>query len=129
MSAISKRPYFLRALFDWIVDSEMTPHILVAVDGPEVHVPEQHVRDGKIVLNISPAAVRNLALGDELVSFDGRFSGAPFGVEMPVSKVEAIYAKETGEGMVFEPEPQQSAEEQAPAKPGEDGASHLKVVK
>lgn len=139
MSAKSKRPYLLRALFDWIVDSGLTPYILVAADNPEARVPEQHVRDGKIVLNISPNAVRNLALADELVSFDGRFSGAPFWVEVPVAHVEAIYAKETGEGMMFEPDPKGSEDElkaepgaEAESKPksgASDEASHLKVVK
>ena len=102
MAAKSKRPYLLRALFDWIVDSGLTPYILVATQAPEVHVPTQHVRDGKIVLNVSPNAVRNLTITDEMVSFDGRFSGAPFWVEAPVSQVQAIYAKETGEGMMFD---------------------------
>jgi stringent starvation protein B len=115
MAAKSKRPYLLRALFDWIVDSGLTPYLLVAADAPEVHVPGQHVRDGKIVLNISPNAVRNLTMTDDMVSFDGRFSGAPFWVEAPVSQVEAIYAKETGEGMMFDAD--REAAELAPQDP------------
>ena len=122
MAAKSKRPYLLRALFDWIVDSGLTPYILVVAESPEVRVPAEHVRDGRIVLNISPTAVRDLLLADDFVSFDGRFSGASFRVEVPVAQVEAIYAKETGEGMMFEPEREQPTDSQK-------GESHLKVIK
>lgn len=139
MAAKSKRPYLLRALFDWIVDSGLTPYILVAAESPDVRVPEQHVRDGKIVLNISPNAVRDLTLADELVSFDGRFSGTPFWVEVPVAQVQAIYAKETGEGMMFEPDAEDhegDSQAASQSKPGnaskaeaQGDSSHLKVIK
>ena len=105
MKAKSKRPYLLGALFEWILDSELTPYILVAAGDASVVVPQQHVSDGKIVLNISPAAVRGLTFDDETVRFDGRFGGAPIAVEVPVAFVMAIYAKETGEGMMFDAEP------------------------
>jgi len=139
VAAKSKRPYLLRALFDWIVDSGLTPYILVAAEGSDVRVPEQHVSDGKIVLNISPNAVRDLTLADEMVSFDGRFSGTPFWVEVPVAQVQAIYAKETGEGMMFEPDAvdhQGDSEAASHSKPtvgpktGAPGeSSHLKIIK
>lgn len=128
MSSKSKTPYLLRALFDWMVDSGYTPYVLVLVDGPDVKVPTQYVNDGKIVLNISPNAVRNLEIGDATVAFDGRFAGTSFWVEVPVSKVQAIYAKETGDGMMFELETEASKEaDSAPATPKRPGG--LKVVK
>ena len=137
VAAKSKRPYLLRALFDWIVDSGLTPYILVSAENPDVRVPEQHVRDGKIVLNISPNAVRDLTLADELVSFDGRFSGTPFWVEVPIAQVAAIYAKETGEGMMFEPDSEdqgrdsdaQTKPEVSPKTGAQGDSSHLKVIK
>ena len=108
MPAVSKRPYLLRALFEWIVESELTPYILAAAEDETVVVPRQYVNDGKIVLNVSPAAVRDLLFGDDHVSFNGRFAGTPFAVQVPVAFVLAIYAKETGEGMMFDAEPDET---------------------
>jgi stringent starvation protein B len=119
MAERPKRPYFLRALYDWIVDSELTPYLLVTVEGDSVQVPREYVSEGKIVLNVSPTAVRDLDLGQESVSFSGRFGGRPFPVFVPLANVQAIYAKETGEGMMPPPEP--------PDTPPPSG--HLKVVK
>jgi len=121
-----KRPYFLRALYEWIVDSELTPYLMVAADSSAVQVPAEYVSDGKIVLNVSPQAVRELELGTDLVTFSGRFGGRPFPVRVPLASVLAIYAKETGEGMVFEPE---YPEGDDPEPPGPPPAGHLKVVK
>ena len=101
MARRPRRPYLVRALYDWIIDSGLTPHILVAVDSEAVRVPSQHVSDGQIVLNISPLAVRDLDLGDAAVTFSGRFAGQPFAVAVPMRNVLAIYARESGEGMVF----------------------------
>lgn len=97
----SNRPYLLRALNDWILDNGLTPHLLVDALYPGVQVPEGHVEDGRIVLNIAPAAVRNLSLGDEVLEFHGRFGGTPCHVMLPVQSVIAIYARENGEGMAF----------------------------
>ncbi len=135
MTARPKRPYLLRALYDWIVDSELTPYLLVAVEGESIQVPREYVSEGKIVLNVSPMAVRELDLGHEAVSFSGRFSGRPFPVYVPMNNVQAIYAKETGEGMMFDPEQQDSDRPppeppeppEPPHSPGPSG--HLKVVK
>ena len=130
MAARPKRPYLLRALYDWIVDSELTPYLLVAVDSDAVQVPAEYVSEGKIVLNISPVAVRELDLGDGEVTFSGRFGGRPFPVHVPMPSVLAIYAKETGEGMMFEPE-QESGDSNAPEPPPDrpGGGGQLKVVK
>ena len=129
MALLPKRPYLLRALYDWIVDSEFTPYLLVTVDGESVQVPQEYVSEGKIVLNVSPMAVRDLDLGTEAVSFSGRFGGRPFPVFVPMDNVQAIYAKETGEGMMFEPE--QSAPREPPPEPPDSPppSGHLKVVK
>lgn len=123
-----KRPYFLRALYDWIVDSDLTPYLLAAVSSPAVQVPSEYVSEGKIVLNVSPLAVRDLLLGEHEVSFSGRFGGRPFPVRVPMASVLAIYAKETGEGMAFEPEYPDGGE-QPPEPPESPSPGHLKVVK
>ena len=122
----SKRPYLLRALYDWIVDSNLTPYLVVAVNSEQVVVPGEFVSEGKIILNVSPLAVRNLALGNEVLTFDGRFSGNPFAVSAPIANVLAIYAKETGEGMVFE---MNSGDDSKVASGPPRSGDHLKVVK
>lgn len=141
-----RRPYLLRALLDWIIDNQQTPYLLVQVD-ESVTVPTSFVQDGRIVLNLSAMAIRNLVIGNEELTFDGRFSGQNFFVQVPLRAVLAIYGKESGEGMLFEPEyAQADPADQSPAvqKSGspstatvESGkkphtrtqSSHLKVVK
>ena len=104
MPARPIRPYLIRALNSWIVDSGLTPYLMVDATSDEVVVPPDSVSAGRILLNISGNAVRDLDLGDELVSFSARFSGTPFAVSVPVTRVIAIYARETNEGMMFESE-------------------------
>ena len=77
MAMTSSRPYIIRALYDWILDNECTPYILVNALYSGVEVPQEHVKDGQIILNISPTAIQNLSLGNEAVNFDGRFAGMP----------------------------------------------------
>ncbi len=101
---LPRRPYLLRAMHQWMSDSGMTPHVLVDTYVEGVDVPKAHVRDGRIVLNLGLAATRHLDLGNEWISFEARFSGVPRGVRLPVAAVLSIYARETGEGMVFPPE-------------------------
>ncbi len=98
------RPYLIRAIYEWILDNAMTPYILVDAEREGVDVPPQYIQGGKIVLNLSPEAVVNLALGNETIAFHARFSGVPMEVQIPVHAVLAIYAKETGKGMVFDEE-------------------------
>jgi len=127
----SNRPYLLRALYQWIGDNRMTPHILVEAAHEGVNVPEQAVQKGKVILNIDNAAVRDLDLGNEWLLFKARFSGREHDVAVPVEAVLAIYAKENGQGMMFAPED----DGQPPSDPdsGPDlptpRRSHLKVVK
>ncbi|MHA7817994.1 MAG: ClpXP protease specificity-enhancing factor [Pseudohaliea sp.] len=133
----SSRPYILRALYDWIVDNDCTPHILVDAMQPGVEVPSEYVKDGQIVLNVSPTAVIDLHLSNHLVTFNGRFSGRPMDVAFPVTAVLGIYARENGQGMVFEPEePPEPPEGGPPPADGPDGDDRraggrpsLKVVK
>lgn len=96
-----RRPYLLRALHEWITDSGDTPHIVVDATDESVIVPRQYVKDGKIVLNVSMSATQFLNLGNEVVSFEARFSGTSFSVQVPIKSVLGIYARETGQGMIF----------------------------
>jgi stringent starvation protein B len=125
-----KRPYLLRAMHEWVSDSQHTPHVIIDAERPGVVVPRPFVKDGKIVLNLSHTATQNLSLGNEWIEFGARFAGVVHFIRVPIAAVLGIYARETGEGMVFsdqdlgpEPPPQPSAEE--------DGArrAHLKLVK
>ena len=97
----ARRPYLLRALHEWISDSLCTPHLVVDANAGGVEVPRQYVKDGKIVLNVSWSATANLRLGNDEVSFSGRFGGASMSVRVPIIAVLAIYARETGQGMIF----------------------------
>ncbi|WP_263260448.1 ClpXP protease specificity-enhancing factor [Pseudomonas sp. RIT-PI-S] len=100
----SSRPYLVRALYEWIVDNDCTPHILVNAEYRAVQVPQGFATDGQIVLNVSPSAVRHLHMDNEAVSFEGRFSGVAHTLYVPVGAIMGIYARENGQGMVFDPE-------------------------
>lgn len=107
MTMTSSRPYMIRALYEWIVDNGCTPYLLVDAQGQGVEVPQQHVnKDGQIVLNINPSAVKDLFLGLDQIQFNARFGGIPTDLLIPCSSVLGIYARENGQGMVFEPEPE-----------------------
>jgi stringent starvation protein B len=139
----ARRPYLLRAIHEWITDSLCTPHLVVDADVPGVEVPRHYVKDGKIVLNVSWNATANLRLGNDEVSFSGRFGGASMSVRVPIPAVLAIYARETGQGMIFADEDQEppsdpagapdtsppTGEGDAPPKPPGGGRARLKVVK
>jgi len=97
----SKRPYLIRAMHEWMGDNSHTPHIVVDTSVDGVSVPVEHIKDGKIILNVSDSAAHNLKLTNDAISFRARFSGAPFNVWVPIQSVLGIYARETGQGMVF----------------------------
>ncbi len=99
-----RRPFMLRAFYDWLLDNELTPHLVVDATLPGVRVPMEFVQDGQIILNLAPRAVGNLELGNEDVTFSARFSGRPHLVVVPMYAVQAIYARENGAGTMFEPE-------------------------
>ena len=113
----SSRPYLLRALYEWIVDNGCTPHVIVDATLPGVDVPSQYVKDGQIVLNLSPSAVIELQLGDESVSFNGRVGGKPTDVFIPMAALLGIYARENGQGMAFE------QDEEGGDPPSDDGGA------
>ena len=104
MTMTPSRPYLIRALYEWILENECTPYIMVNAFEDGVEVPQEHVKDGQIILNISPNAVQNLSIRNEAIDFDGRFGGIPKKVCVPVGAVTVIYAKENGQGMVFDGE-------------------------
>lgn len=99
------RPYLLRAFYDWLLDNELTPHLVVDATRPYVNVPQQFVENGQIVLNIAPSAIVNFNMDLEQLSFNARFGGQPFEVYVPMAAVIAIYARENGAGTVFDSEP------------------------
>lgn len=101
MSDLSTRPYLIRAIYEWCVDSGLTPYLAVRVND-QTEVPTAYVKDGEIVLNLSSGAVRNLELGNEWVTCSGRFGGTSFDLIVPVEAVIGIFAKETGQGLVFQ---------------------------
>ena len=135
-----RRPYLLRAIHEWICDSGCTPHLVVDATAEGVDVPRAYVKDGKIILNVSMSATSHLQLGSDEVSFSGRFGGASMHVRVPIAAVLAIYARETGQGLVFSDEdgaptpgspepspPQPSPPDSTPPEPGR--RARLTVVK
>jgi stringent starvation protein B len=94
------RPYLIRALYEWCTDNGFTPFIAVQVD-ESVRVPQEYVKDGEIVLNVSFDATSALQLGNEYIEFKGRFGGVARDILVPVHRVLAIYARENGQGMAF----------------------------
>ncbi len=115
----SNRPYLIRALFDWILDNDMTPHLLVDAEQPDAFVPREFVEEGRIVLNVAPSAVKELHIGNDSISFSARFGGVPRQVELPPRAVIGIYARENGHGMLF-PDEETSATAEATDGPSGD---------
>lgn len=126
----TSRPYLIRAMFEWINDNRCIPHILVDANYPRVVVPRDKVDNGQIVLNISPSAVRNMILTNDEVRFSAAFGGVMQDIYIPIMAVMGIYARENGQGMVFDMEvsdpPEVSPE--PPSEPTRPRPS-LKVVK
>jgi stringent starvation protein B len=129
-----RRPYLLRAIHEWITDSLCTPHLVVDATVAGVEVPRQYVKDGKIVLNVSWNATANLRLNNDEVSFSGRFGGKSQAVRIPIAAVLAVYARETGQGMIFtdddvlesphEPAPREAHAPRSSAWPAASSATH-----
>ena len=117
MKMRSNRPYLLRAFFDWIVDNDCTPYIVVDAHHPGVEVPQSYVTDGQIVLNVAPRAVSNFILDLEILAFSTRFGGMPIDIQVPVTAVVGIYSQENGQGMVFEHEPSDDLPPTPPSGP------------
>ncbi len=148
MEFSSNKPYLIRALHEWILDNQGTPHLIVNADYPGVQVPHEHVQNGEIVLNIAPSAVQGLAIENEEISFNARFSGVARVIRLPMNSVLAIIARENAQGMAFsaeesdvdmspevESEPddfvpsEKSSDDRSGKKSNARKVSHLKVVK
>ncbi|MDY0014084.1 MAG: ClpXP protease specificity-enhancing factor [Rhodocyclaceae bacterium] len=136
--SVSTKPYLVRAIYEWCVDQGYTPYLAAVVD-ENVRVPPGYAKDGQIVLNLSPDATNQMALGNDRVTFQARFNGAVQSLSIPIANVVAVYARENGHGMAFEFEGGQedpaeedpsSLEPQAPnPNPPSGGRSHLKIIK
>ncbi len=135
-TSYSTKPYLIRAIYDWCTDNGWTPYLAVRVDA-QTRVPAGYVKDGEIVLNLSAEAVRNLRLGNDEITCSGRFGGVPHEIVVPIAAVIGIFARENGQGLVF-----QGQEPVSPAAPDDEGGtppsgggapqdkkSHLRVVK
>lgn len=136
MKELSTKPYFIRAIYEWCNDSGLTPYLAVRVD-EQTRVPKAFVKDGEIVLNLSMDAVRHLQLGNEEITGGGRFGGVAHQIIVPMAAVIGIFAKETGQGLVFtgnesSPAPGGGGEDVPPANPStphKPGKPNLRVVK
>jgi len=104
MSMTSSRPYLIRSIYDWIVDNNLTPYLLVNAEYPDVEIPQEHVSGGRVILNISPQSCRGLHLDNDRIVFTTRFSGRTVQLALGPGAVLAIYAKENGRGMEFSEE-------------------------
>ncbi len=135
MAERSTKPYLIRALYEWCTDSGYTPQLLVSVDA-HTRVPMGFVKDGQIVLNVSAGATRNLMLDNDWIQFSARFGGVSHEISIPVERVAAIFARENGQGLHFEPvdispqppdstPPESTGDAPVPPK----GRPSLKVVK
>jgi len=125
----SSRPYLLRALYEWIVANQLTPYILVDATMEGSEVPTQYVEEGKIILNISPNAVNQLSISNQLVEFDASFSGRALHIYAPIKAVMAIYARENGRGMVFNQEEEDEFEAPPPKPSVKKNKPKLTIVR
>jgi stringent starvation protein B len=120
-----RRPYLIRAVYQWVLDNGCTPHVLVNAGLEGVQVPVEYVRDGQIVLNLTPSAVKDLYIGNDRMELSARFGGVARPVSVPVAAVLALYARENGQGMVFADE----GPVDEPPPPTRPERPTLKVVK
>ena len=129
---LSSKPYLARALYEWILDSACTPHIVVNALAQDVSVPQQHVKNGQIVLNIAPTAVVGMTIDAKAISFSARFGGVPMNIHVPLHALLGVYARENGQGMMFEPEDAPEPDQTPPQPAGRNttaGKPSLRVVK
>ena len=123
-------PYLIRGLYEWILDNDMTPYLLVGVSEVDVHFPQNLINDNKIILNISPSAVMNLLVDNATIEFSAKFSGVDKFISFPVSSVLAIYTRENGSGMIFDKSEESSESTSQSNKPSDKNSpSILRIVK
>lgn len=120
MTTESTQPYLIRAIYEWCIDQGLTPHIAVMI-GDGVTVPPGYAQDGQIVLNLGPEATSNLVIGNDAITFQARFGGKAHALSIPIANVLAIYARENGHGMAFEPQSSDPVHGQEDAAAPEDG--------
>jgi stringent starvation protein B len=128
---LSSKPYLVRALYEWCVDSGLTPYLSVQVN-ERTRVPMDYVKNGEIVLNISQDAARNLTLGNDLIQFSARFNGVSRELSIPMETVNGIFAKENGQGLFFNDAPnatEQTAGDDKPSPSSPNGKPRLQVIK
>ena len=125
----SSKPYLVRALYEWILDNDNTPYILVDTSSDQVLIPKGIASDGKVVLNLAPAAIQNLEMTNDFVSFSARFNGVGEQIFVPVTSLLAIYARENGEGMMFQSEEDNAADGEAVKPVPKSAGPTLKVIK
>ena len=114
----STRPYLVRAIIDWIVDNSWTPYVVVAADAPGAEALLDYATDGRLVLNVSATATRNLVIGKDTLDVDCRFGGRGVHVSAPIGTVVAVYARENSRGMIFEVEgDRMQSEPEPPSRP------------
>jgi len=119
----SNKPYLFRAIYQWILDNDATPHILVDADWPAVVVPQDYVQNGKIILNAAPEAISHWYSDNNAISFSARFSGKSMDIYLPIGAILAVYAQENNLGMAFEPEAKPQEDNKAPLESQADPAS------
>jgi stringent starvation protein B len=124
----SKKPYFIRAMFEWISDNGYTPHLLIDASYENMSIPRKYVENERITLNISSSAIRNLIIDSGVISFDARFDGKSMSVQFPSEAVINVFARETGEGMAFPSEKNATKKGLNKENIEKDKASHLKLV-
>jgi stringent starvation protein B len=125
----STKPYLIRAICEWCSDSGFTAYLSVKVDA-HTRVPMEHVKNGEIVLNVSPDAAHRLTIGDDIIQFAARFSGVSRECSIPIAAVQGIFAKENSQGLFFQPEPASTAPaDAAPTPPAPGGKPKLQIVK
>ncbi|MCB2426931.1 ClpXP protease specificity-enhancing factor [Methylophaga pinxianii] len=135
MSMSSQKPYLVRAIYQWLLDNQCTPYLLVNTNHEGVVVPEQYIRDARIVLNLAPDAINALSMDNDWVSFSARFSGKAMDLFIPVIAIQAIYGKENNEGMFFPeeehptPPAPPTTEPKKPTQKPNSGKPSLKLVK
>lgn len=120
------KPYLIRSIYEWILDNELTPHLLVDAEAEGTTLPQDSIEDGKIVLNVRPQAIQGLTLGNEHIEFNARFGGNPIHIVVPIQAIMAIYAKENGKGMIFD---QEDSGNDEPPPPKKSNKPQLRVVK
>lgn len=126
MTTTPQKPYLIRAIYEWLLDNQLTPYLLVNTSHDDVEVPREYINDNKIVLNIAPEAVQNFHADNEWISFSARFSGKPMELFVPITAILAIYGKENNEGMFFT---EDDIPPQEPSPKGPTSRPSLKVVK